>query len=270
MLRTKLRTPSETAPTAPSPAERVRPRTGRSMSEYRVTFARQLNLALDRTPGVPTVPLKRYRWVAERFDVGVTGVRKWFLAQALPAVDKLLELATGLGVSVQWLLFGEEKFVDLGKLADAHALQVRSISELAPVRGYQTGAEEEGVVHLALAPGFVRERLLRDYDGRVELALLLVEGPEMLPSLAPGEWVVFQNGAQEVLSERLHVVHFRMTATAVVRRVFKEPSGYRIACDNPEAVPREQFLSAVSVGAADSLGGGLVVVGPVVAILKRP
>ena len=116
------------------------------MSEYRATFARQLNLALDRTPGAPTVPLQRYRWVAERFDVGVTGVRKWFLAQALPAVDKLLELATGLGVSVQWLLFGDEKFVDLGKLADTEALQVRSISELAPVRSYQPGAGEEGAV----------------------------------------------------------------------------------------------------------------------------
>jgi hypothetical protein len=34
------------------------------MSEYRATFARQLNLALDRTPDVPEVPLRRYRWMA--------------------------------------------------------------------------------------------------------------------------------------------------------------------------------------------------------------
>jgi hypothetical protein len=136
----------------------------------------------------------------------VTGVRKWFLAQSLPAVDKLLELAMILGVSVQWLLFGDEKFIDLGKLADAEALQVRAISQLAPVRSYQSGPEEEGAVHLALAP----------------------------------------------------------------RRIFRQSNGYRIACDNPDALPCEQFLPAVSVGAADSLGAGLVVVGPVVAIIRQP
>jgi transcriptional regulator with XRE-family HTH domain len=78
------------------------------------------------------VPLRRYRWVAERLDVGVTGVRKWFLGQSLPVVDKLLELATVLGVSVQWLLFEEDKFLDLSKLADAQALQVRAISQSGP------------------------------------------------------------------------------------------------------------------------------------------
>jgi hypothetical protein len=121
-----------------------------------------------------------------------------------------------------------------------------------------------------LAPSFVRERLLREYDGGVDPASLVIEGQEMQPTLAPGDWVVFENGAQEVLSGRLHVVHFRMTATAVVRRIFRESNRYRIACDSADALPREQFLPAVSVGAADSLGAGLVVVGPVVAILKQP
>jgi hypothetical protein len=216
------------------------------------------------------VPLQLYRWVAERFDVGWTGARRWFLAEALPAIDKLLELATVLGVSVQWLLFGAEKFVDLGKLADAQALQGRAVSELTPVRSYELAADHEGAVQVALSPSFLREQMLREYDGRAGLASLLVEGPEMLPTLCQGDWVVFENGAQEILSGRLHVVHFRMTATAVVRRVFKESAGYRIACNNRDALPREQFPSAVSMGAADGLGAGLVVVGPVVAIVRPP
>ena len=119
--------------------------------------------------------------MGERYGVGWTGVRKWFLAQSLPAVANLLELATGLGVSVQWLLFGEEKFLDLGKLADAQALQARVIGELSPVRSYQSSPEEGGAVQLALAPRFVRERLLREYDGDVQLASLVVEVRKCCP-----------------------------------------------------------------------------------------
>lgn len=72
-------------------------------------FAQRLLNALQNT-GIETAPAVLAREFNRRYhgkSVSLYAARKWLLGEAIPAQDKLKLLASWLGVSAEWLRFGE-------------------------------------------------------------------------------------------------------------------------------------------------------------------
>lgn len=89
----------------------------------REAFARRLKEALRRIGDDGTSPTRLAREFNRRYGGGAVtlhAARKWLHGEALPAQDKLRALAGWLGVSTEWLRFGEgEPRTDLYRVEDA-------------------------------------------------------------------------------------------------------------------------------------------------------
>lgn len=242
----------------------TRPRTGRDLIQYRQTFARVLREVLDQMPDVPKQDAGRYRWLADRFGVGVGAPRKWLEGRALPAMDKFLEITETLGVSPQRLLRGEEpKYVDLSKLADSIALASTSQSDLVRIAPYTAGvaARFEDEPAIGINQNFLLNHLHIADNANAKLALVQCQGPEMAPTISPGDWVIFNEDAEAPLTEGLYVMRLRMTSGVYIRRCAMLGSGFVARCDNVKLKISDQSLRADS---------GINIVGPVVAIIRSP
>lgn len=70
-------------------------------------FAARLNEALD-TSGleVPPKGKGRQEFVRRMFGVSQKGARKWLEAEGFPTLEKAVEIAKRLSVSIEWLLTG--------------------------------------------------------------------------------------------------------------------------------------------------------------------
>lgn len=69
------------------------------------TFSKRLNLALDLA-GYPVKGAGRQVHLAKAFNVSQKGARKWVEGEAIPATNRLIVIASDLGVNVEWLLSG--------------------------------------------------------------------------------------------------------------------------------------------------------------------
>ena len=72
-------------------------------------FSKRLRTVLEKAGIDPRKPVVVAREFNRRFlDKPVTayGVRKWLAGESIPAQDKLVVLATWLGVSPEWLRYG--------------------------------------------------------------------------------------------------------------------------------------------------------------------
>jgi len=81
-----------------------------SSSDAREAFRQRLRSALDQAgwKAIGATALAReFNQRSHGPPVTVHAARKWLLGDAIPAQDKLQDLAQWLGVSAQWLRFGE-------------------------------------------------------------------------------------------------------------------------------------------------------------------
>lgn len=268
MVETLTKPKKSPKPTAPKRARArsdelaPRTRTGRDLLQYRQTFARVLREVLDQMPDVPRQDAGRYRWLADRFGVGVGSPRKWLEGRALPAMDKFLEITETLGVSPQRLLRGEEpRYIDLSKLADTRALSGAANDDLVRITAYNAGvaARSENAPSIALSPDFLVEQLGLDSATAPVLSLLQCQGPEMAPTIAAGDWVIFKDDDGATYSDGLYVMRLRMTSGAFIRRCAATPEGMVARCDNLKLKIPDQALRADS---------GVHIVGRIIAVLR--
>lgn len=77
--------------------------------QQRIAFSKRLTQELKRIGqpiGSPTQISRAFNKIFAGQPVSAQTVRKWLLAEGMPAQPKLLALAAWLGVSAQWLRFG--------------------------------------------------------------------------------------------------------------------------------------------------------------------
>ena len=77
--------------------------------QQRIAFSKRLNQELKRIGqpiGSPTQIARAFNQNFSGQPVSAQTVRKWLLAEAMPTQPKLLALAAWLGVSAQWLRYG--------------------------------------------------------------------------------------------------------------------------------------------------------------------
>ncbi|MDM5177414.1 hypothetical protein PO883_09450 [Massilia sp. DJPM01] len=82
--------------------------------EERVNFSDRLKTAL-RAAGVPAAPtpfMRAYNLRANGAAVTPHAVRKWLSGEAIPTHEKIVILATWLGVHAAWLRFGDAENAD--------------------------------------------------------------------------------------------------------------------------------------------------------------
>jgi transcriptional regulator with XRE-family HTH domain len=108
----------------------------RIAAQERHEFSARLKDALQKA-GVPPSASK----IASEFNLRADGatvtshaVRKWLMGEALPTHERLIILATWLGVHASWLLYGEAANTDFALTAEAPLLD--SV-ELALLRDYR-------------------------------------------------------------------------------------------------------------------------------------
>lgn len=76
-------------------------------AEERAAFSGRLKQALAQagvTKSSPTVLQRNFN--ARGFDITVHAARKWLMGEAIPTQEKLVALASWLGVEPNWLRFG--------------------------------------------------------------------------------------------------------------------------------------------------------------------
>lgn len=71
----------------------------------KVEFSKRLNMALDAF-GVPPKGKGRQTQTAKIFGVGQKGARKWLEGEGFPSSEKMAEIASRLGVRLDWLASG--------------------------------------------------------------------------------------------------------------------------------------------------------------------
>lgn len=73
----------------------------------KIQFARRLNEVMDESPlGIPAKGAGRQIVVAKMFGVGQKAARKWMEGEGFPEMEKCIQIAKKLGVSLEWLLTG--------------------------------------------------------------------------------------------------------------------------------------------------------------------
>jgi hypothetical protein len=82
-----------------------------SVSAVEFAFSERLQHALRKADYAPDSPTQLAREFNSRYagnQVTVDAAREWLVGNAIPTQDKLDALASWLGVSSQWLLFGDD------------------------------------------------------------------------------------------------------------------------------------------------------------------
>jgi transcriptional regulator with XRE-family HTH domain len=114
------------------------------VDQGRVEFAARLNSSL-REAGFPTTMsafVKEYNLRADGASVTIHAARKWLSGEALPTQEKIHIIAKWLGVSAQWLRFGEND----SSPWDASALEPRDVQLLNDIRALPE--EERAIIML--------------------------------------------------------------------------------------------------------------------------
>lgn len=100
--------------------------------QERDEFSKRLKTCL-RTARFPTSPgavAHEYNLRADGASVSVYAVRKWLSGEAIPTQDKVHILARWIGVSAQWLRFGEKE----SSAGDASQLEARDLQLINDIR----------------------------------------------------------------------------------------------------------------------------------------
>jgi transcriptional regulator with XRE-family HTH domain len=119
--------------------------------QERGEFSERLIRALD-SGGYPTSPAafaSEFNLRADGARVSVYAVRKWLRGEAIPTQDKVHILARWIGVSAQWLRFGESG----GAAGDASAFETRDLQLINDIRLLN---EEQRDIILLLVSFFLR------------------------------------------------------------------------------------------------------------------
>lgn len=93
-----------------------------NVSPERMQFSRRLISTLDASYGLKASPTSLAREFNFHFvgkPVTVHAARKWLVGEAIPTQDKMRALANWLGVSVDWLRFGEASESGSGSVSAA-------------------------------------------------------------------------------------------------------------------------------------------------------
>ena len=110
--------------------------------QERFDFSERLKTAL-RAANYPTSPAafaQQFNLRANGARVSVHAVRKWLHGEAIPTQDKIHILARWIGVSVQWLRFGENG----SSAGDATSFEVRDLQLLNDIR--RLDEEQRGLI----------------------------------------------------------------------------------------------------------------------------
>lgn len=82
------------------------PKTRKELNQ-KAEFSRRLNEALDESPlHIPAKGDGRQTVVAKLFGVGQKAARKWLEGEGFPELEKAIEIAIRLSITVEWLLTG--------------------------------------------------------------------------------------------------------------------------------------------------------------------
>ena len=100
-----------------------------------------------------------------QLSVTPQSVRKWLFAEAYPTQDKIMMLSDWLGVSAQWLRFGEGEKFTVNKLAQLTA------SHQVPANLLLLSAEYECLIPLVDKLAKLSAKDLRVVEGLVEILL---------------------------------------------------------------------------------------------------
>lgn len=73
----------------------------------KLQFSLRLNEVMDESPlGIPVKGSGRQMVVAKMFGVGQKAARKWMEGEGFPEMEKCIQIAKKLNVSLEWLLTG--------------------------------------------------------------------------------------------------------------------------------------------------------------------
>lgn len=100
-----------------------------------------------------------------QLSVTPQSVRKWLFAEAYPTQDKIMMIADWLGVSAQWLRFGEGEKFTVNKLAQLTA------GHQVPANLLLLSAEYERLIPLVDKLAKLSAKDLRVVEGLVEILL---------------------------------------------------------------------------------------------------
>lgn len=104
----------------------------------KAAFTQRLSNALKDAriePGSPTLFAREFNRRYSGRPISVHAARKWLTGESIPTQDKLRLLAAWLGVSTEWLRFGEKNTANVQLAAQEHAIYNQADWELYRMLG---------------------------------------------------------------------------------------------------------------------------------------
>lgn len=125
----------------------------KASAEERQGFAQRLASALSdaNCPATPTAFVREFNVRANGATVTVHAARKWLVGEAIPTQEKVHVLARWLGVSTEWLRFGEDGKGALAPLA-FESNELRLLNDIRTLE-----PRDKNIVH-ELVGAMIRQR----------------------------------------------------------------------------------------------------------------
>ena len=165
-------------------------------------------------------------------DVPASSMQK-YLNGSIPGIDKALRIAEANGVSVQWLITGNENMVqetpakhDTGFLEDFALIPGYSI-QVSAGHGALNLDQLEPSRHLAFRRKWLKFRGFTEKD----LVIVWAKGDSMEPTINNNDTLVVHTGRTRPHDGHIYI--FRREDELFVKRYQSVPSAWRLISDNP-------------------------------------
>jgi phage repressor protein C with HTH and peptisase S24 domain len=160
---------------------------------------------------------------------------RYLKGDGVPSLIALVRLAKTTGMALEWLATGEGPMrADEAVTPSAEEYSQIPLYAAQASAGAGSDIQEEGVAaFLAFRTAWLKQDLRANVAG---LAVLLVEGESMEPTLSDGDAVLIDRAATDPSREGVYVV--RIDASLLVKRLQRLPDNQvRAASDNPAYEP---------------------------------
>lgn len=118
----------------------------------RAAFGKRLNALLDQRSDAPKLADGRGKWVADRYRVKPSSAWAWLHGKSVPDAQRLRGIAIDLGVSSDYLLFGDAPETDTPAVRIASSIPSQSVGSDALKLALQTAWKVLGEANLTPRP----------------------------------------------------------------------------------------------------------------------
>jgi transcriptional regulator with XRE-family HTH domain len=130
-------------------------------NQERIDFSNRLRDALKRAnyaPDSPTQLAREFNARNQHRPVTIHAARKWLVGESIPTQEKLRLLSEWLGVSTEWLRFGESQQSTKGGKKSLQQQRELNRTELAIMQNLLYLDEEQQEILLKLVLNFVKAK----------------------------------------------------------------------------------------------------------------